>query len=182
MKSKFAGLFSAAVFLIAAATFSPVSADTGDDNFGFNEYLIGKSKSEFKFRGCANGVEGRKDFEICAPPKVETTIAKLPAQIQTIVFKNGKLIGIEIDLKTDEAGMSAVNASVTEKFGNPFAANPSDAAHHATLVRWLMGENQVNSETYSDGISAVIFFNNVQMKEFYDAQREAQLNKQNAKK
>ena len=178
MRSKYARIFFASALLMAAAAFLPAHADNTDTAFGFNEYLIGKSKSEFKFRGCAYVIEGRKDFEVCAPPKLDVRIAELPAQIQTIVFKNGQLIGIEIDLKTDATGMETVNASVTAKFGSPFAANPSDAANHPTLVRWLMGDNQINSETYSDGISAVIFFNNLLMKEFSDAQREAALAKQ----
>lgn len=156
--------------LMSISTGSLAQLNSGQGNFGFKEYIIGKSKSDFKFKGCGHSIEGRKDFETCLPPNQTTTIADVSAQITNVVFKDGKLFYLEIDLKSNESNMAAINAALTEKFGNPLPERSTDPS---SLRRWTADDNQINSESYSDGISAIMFFNRDLMKEFVDAQKQA---------
>jgi len=85
--------------------------------FGFKEYLIGQSKANLNLVRCAKIVDTRDDLEMCLPTNVSVTIAGIPGQIKLLAFKDRKLESVEVDVRTSEENISAINSALTEKYG-----------------------------------------------------------------
>jgi uncharacterized protein len=141
--------------------------------FGFKEYVIGQSKANLNLVRCAKIVDTRDDLEMCLPTNVSVTIAGIPGQIKLLAFKDHKLESVEVDVRTSEENMSAINSALTGKYGEA-------AERRSASSRWVAGENQIDSKSYPGGVSAIMFFNTKVNREIINAQKHEKDEKENS--
>ncbi|MFL9912762.1 hypothetical protein [Paraburkholderia sp. RL17-337-BIB-A] len=85
-------------------------------------------------------IDNRSDLQMCLPKNVQTTIAKVPAVIKILTFKDDKLASVEVDIPfSNRVGGEGVAQALLAKYGQPQfeGESPSHGANGTvTLLRW----------------------------------------------
>jgi uncharacterized protein len=156
------------------ATISNITNTEKSNNsgFGFKEYVIGALKSSFQIAQCEKVSPVRNDLEMCQPTNRSVTIAGVPGQIRILAFRDSRLVSVDVDVRAVTNSIGAVNDALTEKYGS--ATEQTDLRS-----RWILGEDQIDSEIYpSEGILTIMFFNREGNSAILAAQRQSQIDKE----